>query len=110
MRAITFEDTDGTVIELPAKYEVCIRCRGEGRIPLPGMAFTAEDFAEDPGFAEDYFGGLYDQTCPDCNGLRVVDVVDHDRADTDAIAKYETWCADIADSQRVADAERRMGA
>lgn len=110
MRNITFEDIDGTEIELPAKYEVCGRCRGEGNIPLPGMAFTAEDFAEDPGFAEDYFGGFYDRECPDCHGLRVVAVVDHDRADPAAVAKYEAWCADIAASQRVADAEQRMGA
>ena len=58
------------------KYEVCKRCRGEGKhvnSAIDGNGLTAEDFASlGPDFEEDYFGGAYDVTCEECNGLRVV--------------------------------------
>lgn len=62
----------------PAKrpvYQVCPVCRGEGRTVNPNVdagGLTAEDFREDPDFAEDYRSGFYDVTCGACKGLRVV--------------------------------------
>lgn len=77
------ECDDGTAeTELPAKFEVCDTCRGKGSHVNPsidGNGLTAEDFAEDPDFREDYFSGVYDVTCHECKGLRVVPVIDYDR-------------------------------
>jgi hypothetical protein len=54
---------------------VCPVCDGEGETVNPNIdahGLTSEDFAEDPGFAEDYVSGIYNVTCAACNGRRVV--------------------------------------
>lgn len=56
-----------------AKYEVCPRCEGEGKIVHPGLSvWTESDRWEDPEGFEDMMSGRYDVTCPECHGLRVV--------------------------------------
>jgi len=58
-----------------AKYIVCPTCEGEGKTVNPNIdahGLSAEDFREDPDFAEDYLSGLYDVTCRACHGKRVV--------------------------------------
>lgn len=53
------------------KWQICPACEGEGCCVNPNVdahGLTAEDFAEDPDFAENYFGGLYDQSCSACEG------------------------------------------
>jgi len=65
----------GDDIALPAKFEVCTRCEGAGSHVNPsidGHGISAEQMAEDPEFAEDYFAGVYDITCSVCGGERVV--------------------------------------
>ena len=57
------------------KYVVCPVCDGEGTTVNPNIdahGLTAEDFAEDPDFAEDYASGAYDQPCAACHGKRVI--------------------------------------
>jgi len=64
---------------LPAKFELCPRCRGEGSHVNPsidGNGLTADDFAEDPDFAESYMAGDYDVRCEECQGERVIAVPD----------------------------------
>jgi hypothetical protein len=54
---------------------VCPVCNGEGKTVNPNIdahGLTAEDFYDDPDFAEDYRSGVYDITCAACNGMRVV--------------------------------------
>jgi hypothetical protein len=54
---------------------ICPVCDGEGKTVNPNIdahGLTAEDFREDPDFAEDYKSGIYDITCAACNGMRVV--------------------------------------
>lgn len=70
---------DGVEHTLPGKFEVCPECEGSGTElygSLKGAVFTPEDFANDPEFAEDYFGGSYDVACSKCKGLRVVPTAD----------------------------------
>lgn len=72
--------------ELPTRYEVCPLCQGKGTHVNPGIdahGLTAEDFYEDPDFAEDYFRGRYDQICNECHGERVVEVVDREHCPAD---------------------------
>jgi hypothetical protein len=57
------------------EYRVCPVCHGEGTTVNPNIdahGLTAEDFAEDPDFAEAYWSGVYDEECRACGGLRVV--------------------------------------
>lgn len=76
-KTITWEDDDGVEWEtkVPASWVVCPKCEGEGKHVNPsidGHGLSAEDFAEDPDFAEEYLAGRYDVTCYECKGLRVV--------------------------------------
>lgn len=105
------------VVELPAHYEVCGRCRGTGKHVNPsidGHGLSQCDFDEDPDFREDYFSGVYDVTCYTCKGERVVLVEDdyesfsvEQKAQYDALEKQ--W-EDEAASARESAAERAMGA
>lgn len=75
---------DGDEIEcrFPAKFKVCHGCDGKGthvNCSIDGNGLTAEDFAEDPDFAESYFNGDYDVRCETCKGQRVVAVPDVSR-------------------------------
>ena len=70
---------------LPVKRVVCPQCDGSGKHVNPSIdsnGLTADDFAEDPGFAENYFGGAYDVRCETCNGNNVVDEVDEEMCKT----------------------------
>ena len=67
MATITFEtldtDTCPIEVELPAKFEVCSRCDGNGKHVSPaidGNGISREQFEEDPDFEQAYFSGRYD--------------------------------------------------
>ena len=50
---------------------ICPACKGEGTCVNPNIdshGLSAEDFHEDPGFAEDYRNGVHDIDCPPCQG------------------------------------------
>lgn len=104
-------------VELPATYEVCERCRGEGTHVNPsidGNGLSREDFDEDPDFEEDYFNGVYDVTCEECGGKRVVPQIDEDACKRKGLmstveAHYEQLREKYA-HERECEAERRMGA
>ena len=53
------------------QWIICVACDGEGTCVNPDIdanGLTAEDFDEDPDFAEAYFDGAYDVTCAACGG------------------------------------------
>lgn len=50
---------------------ICPVCEGNGTVVNPNIddnGLTADDFAEDPDFADDYMSGVYDVTCNACGG------------------------------------------
>lgn len=82
---------DGREVQLPTHKEVCSVCRGEGTTTNPSIdcnGISAEEFHDDPDFAESYFGGAYDVQCGHCQGMRVVDAVDWDRVPADVKAEH----------------------
>jgi|15BtaG_2_1085339.scaffolds.fasta_scaffold03644_13 hypothetical protein len=106
------EDENGVEHELPVRFEVCGTCQGRGSHVNPSIdshGLTSEDFAEDPGFYEDYMSGRYDQTCNECHGLRVVEVVDRDMCDAGLLAAYDAEMKADAEFAAECAAERRMG-
>ena len=108
---ISWEGGDGETVEIKAQYEVCGTCDGKGKHVNPSIdahGISAEEFAEDPDFAEDYFRGRYDIPCNECHGERVVPVVSDDESEENkkrAQDKMDDWYA----YQQEIDYERRMG-
>lgn len=65
---------------IPYHWEVCGLCRGKGTVVNPSIdasGLTAEDFAEDPDFADAYFRGVYDIGCPRCGTRTTIPVADN---------------------------------
>lgn len=106
-------DYDVDELTVPAKWVICGNCRGNGKHvnrAVDGNGLSAEDFYEDPDFAEDYFSGVYDVACSECQATGKVLVPDEDKmseADLDALERH--WEAE-ADYAAECAAERRMGA
>lgn len=69
-------------ITVPFKWEVCSRCDGDGHHSNPsidGNGITEsemDDLGDD--FRKNYFAGVYDVTCEECKGNRLVPVIDLD--------------------------------
>lgn len=121
MAKITFtmldEETAEVEVELPAKYEVCGRCDGEGKHVNPsvdGNGLSREDFDQDPDFREAYFSGVYDVQCEECSGRTTVLVVDADACKAQGLQKelkaYYRDQREIREMDAISAAERRMGA
>ena len=71
---ILSKNSDG-MIRTGVKYEICNLCKGSGTIVDPSIdcsGISAEDFANDPVFAEEYTAGKYNITCTECTGKRVI--------------------------------------
>lgn len=110
---IVVEDDDEGDIKLLCKWGVCPTCEGNGSHTNPNIdcgGISAEDFYEDPGFAEDYFNGAYDQPCNECKGLRVVPEVDRNNNSKEMIERYDDHLRFEAEYAAEVAAERRMGA
>lgn len=115
----TLVDEDGveTEHELPSKFEVCPQCEGHGSCLHPDIgsyAYSSEEFNEafDDEEQAEYFrrGGRYDVTCFECNGKRVVEVVDEDKAEPELLKLYRKKLDDDFAYQRMVESERRYGA
>lgn len=109
---LELETVDGDVVTVPARFDVCGTCDGRGAHVNPSIdshGLTRDDFAADPDFADEYFGGAYDVTCNECNGRRVSPVVDEIRATAEQIAAWETAAADAGAAAIEREHEIRMG-
>lgn len=105
---VVFEEVS---VDFPAKWVVCHGCQGRGTETLRDFAFTAEDFEQDPDFADDYRSGKYDQPCRDCHGRSTTLEIDIERAQSmPEWATYLEWERDYAESEATYQAERRAGA
>ena len=91
-----------------AHYVVCNVCDGRGshvNRAIDGNGISAQEFADDPDFAEAYFDGVYDVVCEACGGLRVCLEPDS-KEGKDLFA--ECWEEEL-DYRRLVAAELRMG-
>ncbi len=104
---------DGSEVELPMKWGLCPVCEGRGKHVNPSIdcgGISAEAFAEDPDFAEDYMRGTYDQQCNRCKGRTTVQIVDWDALTPEQRTLYEQQLKDEADDRACYLAEVAMGA
>lgn len=113
----TDEETEEEVTHIfPTVNEVCGRCEGFGTHLNPSIgehAYTMEEFNEsfDDEGKEEYFkrGGIYDVTCFECKGNKVVPVVDEKHLTEEQkklYAEYERQEEERASEER-ADARTR---
>jgi hypothetical protein len=101
--------------EFPVEFEVCTLCNGKGSHVNPGIdahGISADEFYDDPGFAEDYFSGMYDVSCYECKGLRVIPEIAEKRLTDEQKKNYGILQDKLRDDAMYAAecaAERRMG-
>lgn len=94
------------------KMEVCPTCDGRGKYVNPSIdshGISPEEFAEDPDFAEQYWGyrsGMYDITCGECRGHKVVPIC----LDDEVNQYLEESAKAHAEMHAEYEAERRAGA
>jgi len=83
MRArVAFDNEDEVETWVPIRFDICGSCDGKGAYVNPNIdrnGLTHEDFEEQgDDFREGYFSGMYDVTCNECLGDRVVPVYSGD--------------------------------
>ena len=108
---IILTDDDSEVI-IPIIWEVCDTCEGKGTHVNPSIdanGLSADDFAEDPDFAEDYRSGVYDVAFYGCDGERVIAVADTERMEPELRERWEKQVQEEIEYQRISRAEKAMG-
>jgi hypothetical protein len=84
-------DEEPTVLVVPARFALCPTCVGHGHHVNPGVddeGISAQEFYDDPDFYEAYRSGMYNVTCYECDGERVVPVVDTGMCDPERLKRY----------------------
>lgn len=109
-----WDDEQASEFSIPAVYDVCSRCEGTGSHVNPsidGHGIPGDDECwHDDDFRSMYFGGGYDVTCEECDGLRVVLVADEDLATPEQLDHYRAHLQDEWECDEIARMERAMGA
>jgi len=108
------EDDEGIPVEIfcPTKVALCPVCGGEGRHVNPSVdccGLTREDFDEDPDFADEYFSGMYDVSCYNCHGEKVVREPDMEQLSDKKRKLVEDWLDEEAEYAHMCAMERAMG-
>jgi RecJ-like exonuclease len=106
-----FIDDEDEEVRVPARYEVCDTCSGKGMHVSPSIdcgGLTAEDF-DDPEFAEAYMDSHYDVPCAECDGKRVIPVLNSDNIDEELLEQINDRIQCIYDDMRTEAAERMFG-
>lgn len=114
----TVEGIEERELELPAKWEICSRCDGNGTHVNPnvdGHGITSEEWANE--WAEEekeaYLEGRYDVRCNDCSGSGKRLILDEDAAkqkDPAILQLYFQQLREEAEYQQMCEMERKMGA
>jgi hypothetical protein len=106
------DEDDGKVHTLALKWEVCGTCGGVGKHVNPSVdshGISSEEFAEDPDFKENYFGGVYDVTCYGCEGRTTALAIDEGVTDKDALKAAEAHFKEEGQYRSQCNYERMMG-
>lgn len=103
----------GRRYSLPMCKEVCDVCQGEGSISnrsIDGNGLDPNDPDLDDDFWNDYRAGVYDVVCDECNGLRVINVINESIVDSDILSEWEKFNTEIDNDVAYHLSEMRMGA
>ena len=110
MTVIIENDSEEWVV--PVKYEVCDTCSGRGKHVNPSIdshGISAEEFAEDPDFAQEYWRGTYDVPCAECHGQRVSITINEARMTDNELKRVTKHIREFYDYQHEMARERKMG-
>lgn len=97
----------------PTTWAICDVCQGDGKTVNPSIdagGLSAEDFYDDPDFAEDYFSGVHDVSCGHCGGSGKVKIIDRSRMSDEALEEYDADLEAEAEIRAIERAEMMMGA
>jgi RecJ-like exonuclease len=89
----------------PQKWEICCRCKGEGKHDHPAFANGITQ-SEMRGM-DSYFAGHYDVRCDACDGSGKVRVTDVDAMTS---AERAQWDAEAGERREEAEAARYIAA
>lgn len=114
MDMTTIIDDEGEEIQLPTKWAICDRCRGEGHHSNPAFDGTTTEwwYDGDPDgeSLQAYMSGAYDIPCDDCHGSGKVKEVDRDRCTERQLEILRETEIEVAASYMIEYQERMMGA
>jgi len=102
------EEVMGTV---SFEYAVCPTCRGTSTVVDPSVDEHGIDparFGRDPEFAEDYFGGAYDEPCPQCGGENVVPELTPSGEEEEVAQEFRRRYREVNRVREIQRQERRM--
>ena len=104
------EEEDGieTLRTVPVEFDVCPLCDGKGKhvnSSIDAHGIGSDEFYEDPDFAEEYMAGVYDVSCYECQGKRVVPICKDAEVNEYLIRQADEYDAYLAERE----AEIRMG-
>lgn len=111
----TREITEGDEVrevhhQLPAVWEICGGCDGEGKSSAHLGCFTASEFEEafdSPNDQDAYFNGAYDRQCTTCGGSGKIKIIDRDRMNPEILEEYDREQKAIAEVEAESASERR---
>lgn len=111
------EAGDEVSLSVPARWEICGCCNGNGSSSSYLGAITADEWNGpdwDDDSRDDYMSGRYDRPCDECRGLGRIQVVDEERCRSDAdklaLAALRATEIEEAEYRAMCAAERRAGA
>ena len=105
--ASCWDDNRGVfVVHVPITIHVCDQCCGTGTMVDPSIdcnGISSDDFDADPQFREDYFAGMFDMKCSQCNGLRVEGHPEWNPTNPlhEALRDYATDMAELEQERRI---------
>lgn len=107
---VFFYDGDGEKVFLPSMFEVCESCHGTGVKDRFGSEPIPSEWLEDEEFLTDYRSGLYDVACFECDGKRVVSIIDIKKCTPELLNGYYDYISELYELNSIERQERAMGA
>lgn len=94
------EETDeyDKEVNLPGKWEICWRCRGEGVHDHEAFSngFTGNEEWFDEDCREAYYNGQFEVPCDECGGSGKIVVVDEAACNEEQLKILKKWQDDMA--------------
>lgn len=97
--------------EVISKRIVCDRCNGDGTHTNPNIDGNGlpDECVNDQDFMADYMRGVYDVSCEECKGNKIIDVIDLDYLDPRDTRAYWSYKDEERQAEIEVAYERRMG-